>query len=85
MLRLQHGLTIVILFYLIFFLTNNFIDSQLIQNSAARIVTHSYLFYNYIGFLFVIVSIAKIFLLNNKTLHNLAPLYLEDILQLYTL
>lgn len=62
----------------------------LIQNSAARIVTHSLMSDHITPILFQLHWLPvrnfvhyNIFLLIYKTLHNLAPLYLSDLLQIY--
>lgn len=64
---------------------------QLIQNSAARIVTHSRIFDHISPILFQLHWLPvrysvnyKIFLLTYKAFHNLAPYYLSDLLHLYT-
>lgn len=62
----------------------------LIQNSAARIVTHSLMSDHITLILFQLHWLPvsnlvhyKVLLLTYKTLHNLAPLYLSDLLQIY--
>jgi len=63
---------------------------QLIQNSAARIVTHSNIFDHITPVLYQLHWLPvryrvhyKILLLTYKALHNLAPQYLSDLLNLY--
>ncbi len=56
---------------------------QLIQNSAARIVTNSRTF-DHILYLQFLFSCKNVLFLTYKALHNLAPHYLSDLLHLYT-